>query len=336
MPARPVWFLEATFPMPNREEIVMNPEDMTKAQLINELERLQQQNVALEALEIESKKAEETLKESEVFAYAEVIIETVCQPAIILDHDFRVITASRSYDKFCGISPEETIARLIIKLENQWDIPREVTLTFPKIDERILFLSARLRLFGNEQINLIVIEDVTENRLKELETKEEEEEEKEEEIALGKAHEEKDKITSKIITKVALSACKKISGKVVKDLRKMTEGMQSGDDSPLKTIWDEVCVQVQGEQSVMWEFYTETICDLIRRELAGVDVETEQSIWLQTDEGYRWEPDEENQYALEYDEDYIIEYILNEFVLKTAADWTNKRIEKFLFSDNEL
>lgn len=48
-----------------------------------------------------------------------------------------------------------------------------------------------------------------------------------------------------IIRHVANEACEEVSAKVVRSLRKMTEGMQSGDDSPLKTVWDEVCVQRQ-------------------------------------------------------------------------------------------
>jgi hypothetical protein len=68
----------------------------------------------------------------------------------------------------------------------------------------------------------------------------------------------------KIISAYAERACTDISKKVIKDLRKMTEGIQSGDDSPLKNIWDEVCVQMQGEQSLMWEAYEDIINRLIQ------------------------------------------------------------------------
>jgi len=54
----------------------------------------------------------------------------------------------------------------------------------------------------------------------------------------------------------------------------MSDGMQSGDDTPLKNIWDEVCVQVQGEESAMWDTYSETIQSLILGEVAGLDTAT--------------------------------------------------------------
>ena len=55
------------------------------------------------------------------------------------------------------------------------------------------------------------------------------------------------KYKDKIIQHVAAEACKEISAKTIRALRKMTEGMQSGDDTPLRNIWDEVCVQMQTE-----------------------------------------------------------------------------------------
>jgi hypothetical protein len=55
------------------------------------------------------------------------------------------------------------------------------------------------------------------------------------------------KYKDKIIQYVATGACKDISAKTIRTLRKMTEGRQSGDDTPLRNIWDEVCVQMQTE-----------------------------------------------------------------------------------------
>jgi hypothetical protein len=142
-----------------------------------------------------------------------------------------------------------------------------------------------------------------------------------------------------IIMSVAEKGCKQVSGKVVRELRKMTASMQLGDDSPLKNIWDEVCVHVQGQESVMWEFYLEVIRGLIRNELKLIDSETEQAMWFQTDQGADWDMNTEWKIQNEEDdipekmavnEDDITEYILNEYILKAAAGWKNKRIEKFL------
>lgn len=134
----------------------------------------------------------------------------------------------------------------------------------------------------------------------------------------------------KIIEDIAEGRCRKISGKVVCELQKMTEGMLSGDDTPLKNVWDEICVQVQGEESIMWDAYMDTIKSVIQDEVKKLDIQTKQVIWLQTEEGIEWEEGKENQGTPDYCEDDIAEYILQRFVLPAAANWTNKRIEKYL------
>lgn len=144
----------------------------------------------------------------------------------------------------------------------------------------------------------------------------------------------------KIISALAREVCERVSAKVIKNLRKVTQGMQSGDDTPLRNIWDEVCVQMKVEQSVMWDAYEETILDLIEQEVRKLDNVVIGAIWLQTDEGEDWESEIErqiedgkiNEYdvTVGYDEGAIAEYILREYLLRAAADFTNKRIEKYI------
>ncbi|WP_080879233.1 hypothetical protein [Nitrospira sp. ND1] len=135
-----------------------------------------------------------------------------------------------------------------------------------------------------------------------------------------------------IIADLARSECETLSRKVIRSLTKMTDGMQSGDDTPLKNIWDEICVQVQGQESVMWDAYLDTIESLILGELVGLDSATKQAIWLQTDDGTDWSVENEDQDGQDVPivcED-IAKYILDGFVLLAATNWTNKRIEKYL------
>lgn len=134
----------------------------------------------------------------------------------------------------------------------------------------------------------------------------------------------------KIISEMAGIECKRVSRKVVRELQKMTEGMQSGDDTPLKNIWDEICVQVQGEQSMFWELYLDTVRFFIQAKIEALDAKTKQAIWLQTNEGLDWAIDNEDRETMAFSEDDIIDHILHDYVLSKAADWTNKRIEKYL------
>jgi hypothetical protein len=149
----------------------------------------------------------------------------------------------------------------------------------------------------------------------------------------------------RIIASIAEHECKRIARKVVRALQGMTKGMQSGDDSGLVNLWDEVCVQVQGPESVMWDYYVEVMREVIEKQVHMLSVELTTAIWLQTDNGFHWDFDEDkptyiehsgDDISIEYSEYDIVDHILSQFVLKLAADWTNRRIEKFINEDLEF
>jgi len=117
--------------------------------------------------------------------FSDSVIDTIREPLIILDHDLRVITASRSFYDFFKVQPEETVGQLIYDLgDRQWDIPKlrelledilpkkatfdnyEVEHDFATIGKRIMLLNARQiqRMLGKERIILLAIEDITERK----------------------------------------------------------------------------------------------------------------------------------------------------------------------------
>ncbi|MDP2948406.1 MAG: hypothetical protein Q8P22_02570 [Chloroflexota bacterium] len=140
----------------------------------------------------------------------------------------------------------------------------------------------------------------------------------------------------RIIAWISERECKRIARRVLRDLQGITQGMQSGDDSGLANLWDEVCVQVQGQESGMWDYYVEMMREMVEQQIRLLSVELTKAIWLQTDNGSHWDFDEDEPADIDYSEDDIVDYILNEFVLKLAADWKNQRIEKFIARDYEL
>ncbi|MDP3581895.1 MAG: PAS domain-containing sensor histidine kinase [Ignavibacteria bacterium] len=120
--------------------------------------------------------------------FAENIINTVREPLLILDKDFRIVAASRSFYNFFKVSSDETIGKLIYDLGNrQWNIPKlrelletilpekttfddyEVVHNFSTIGKRTLLLNARQieRALGKEKIILLSIEDITKRKLAE-------------------------------------------------------------------------------------------------------------------------------------------------------------------------
>lgn len=141
----------------------------------------------------------------------------------------------------------------------------------------------------------------------------------------------------------AEAKAKKICGKVIRTCQSLKgSSMLSGDDTPLANVWDEVCVQVQGEESFYWGMYEDTIRGEIQSILDKTcDKYDRLMLWLQTDEG--------RELAFSYDEDAIdyfdktgwpdpeddyneaiVNYLFQE-VIGAADNYTNERIEKFLY-----
>ena len=118
--------------------------------------------------------------------FAESIIDTIHEPLIVLDADFRVISASPSFYQTFKVNPKETEGQFIYELGNrQWDIPKlhellenilpqstsfnnfEVGHEFIEIGKRIMLLNARqiLRPLEKSRVILLAIEDITERKL---------------------------------------------------------------------------------------------------------------------------------------------------------------------------
>src|SRR5262249_53262429 len=92
-----------------------------------------------------------------------------------------------------------------------------------------------------------------------------------------------------IIRQMAERQCEHLCRKVILALQKMTDCLLSGDDSLLKNVWDEMCVQVQGQESGFWEAYLNTLEQLISQQVQPLETTIKQAIWLQTEAGFDWE-----------------------------------------------
>jgi len=116
------------------------------------------------------------------------ILDTLRDPLLVLDAEFRVTQANRAFFQTFRVAPEETIGEILFTLGNgQWDIrplhellndrlPLETQLydcdvehVFPNIGRKIMLLNARLMTPGpdSERLILLAIEDITERRLTE-------------------------------------------------------------------------------------------------------------------------------------------------------------------------
>ena len=116
---------------------------------------------------------------------ANAIVDTVRDPLVVLDHDLRVIAASRSYYNTFQLVRDEVRGHLLYEIDGgQWDIPElrellgaissgqatvegyEVGQKFPAIGQRVMPLNARKVFYekGTHSTMLLAFEDVTDRR----------------------------------------------------------------------------------------------------------------------------------------------------------------------------
>ena len=116
-------------------------------------------------------------------AYA--IVDTVRDPLVVLDHDLRVVAASRSFYNTFRLERDGVHGRLLYEVDGgQWDIPElrdlldtiatnqstiegyEVDREFPAIGRRTMLLNARKVFYekGTHTTVLLAFEDITDRR----------------------------------------------------------------------------------------------------------------------------------------------------------------------------
>jgi PAS domain S-box-containing protein len=139
---------------------------------------MQQKNMELQIAE-----RTKSLRESELFLSS--IISTVRESLLVLDPDFKVVSANSHFLKTFKVDLQQTTGKLLYELGNhQWDIPSlkellteilpssnpvedfEVEHDFPYIGKKLMLLNAyRVELEGQfkDQI-LLAIEDITDRR----------------------------------------------------------------------------------------------------------------------------------------------------------------------------
>jgi hypothetical protein len=140
-----------------------------------------------------------------------------------------------------------------------------------------------------------------------------------------------------IIRELAERACQKVARKVIRSLQGISEGRQSGHDSPLKDIWDEICVQVQNGEAISWDLYLDMARSVVAEEVNKLPTTTKHAIWLQTEAGMDWQTDEDNfAPGARPSDDVVVDFLLQDYVLRAAGDWSNRRIRAFVESTIEF
>jgi hypothetical protein len=116
----------------------------------------------------------------------------------------------------------------------------------------------------------------------------------------------------------------RLARRIVRVLIGMQEGLQSGADSGLVSVWEEICVQVQGEHSVLWDAYDQTVHDLACRDVEALPQPVVRALWEWLDSTGELPGD-----AGPYSTDDVAEYLVRA-VYGTADEWSNRRIRAYL------
>lgn len=138
-----------------------------------------------------------------------------------------------------------------------------------------------------------------------------------------------------LVFRIAEQTAEKIARRAVRDLQRM-ESLLSGEDSGLQNTWDEICVQVQGERSIHWAAYDDTVFRVVLGLLKNVSETHCQAIWLQTPEGETWreETEEDDAFgksrsAIPWVREDVAEFVVQK-VYALADKWSNPRIRGYL------
>jgi hypothetical protein len=135
---------------------------------------------------------------------------------------------------------------------------------------------------------------------------------------------------SSIVRAVAEASARRIKRRVIRELRQMTDTM-SGDDSELKTTWDEICAQVQYEESFRWDVYDNTVRSIVRGHVVKLPKHERDAIWLQTDAGSDRDcGDPTHRQTNPVHDDDIVDWVTREYVYAEAGNWSNGRIRAYI------
>lgn len=120
----------------------------------------------------------------------------------------------------------------------------------------------------------------------------------------------------------------------IEDLEKMGgDSLLSGDDSGLKSTWEEICVQVQQEETVFWDNYITTIEILLLAKIEDLSLSERQLLWLSTEAGSEWRDENENDCSEDNVSPVFADDIVEELksnLLSIAGEYKNSRITKYI------
>ena len=140
------------------------------------------------------------------------------------------------------------------------------------------------------------------------------------------------KSESDVVREFANDLAIQISDDTTTVLQESKEFLLSGEDAELINTWDEICVQIQHELSVVWDYYDEVTRSIILPKVQKLKEYEKLALWFQSNDGIDWLCDDEDfrEETPMFLDSEIVQYIADGFVYSSAANWENERIQAYL------
>lgn len=135
---------------------------------------------------------------------------------------------------------------------------------------------------------------------------------------------------------IAASWADKISRTVVDEVCGLLKQMkvELSGNSGLRNAWEEVCAQVQGQESTDWNMYDDTLNDLIESAVRSLGLDEQLALWTATDAGWNFAYDHHaDQNGAEEAPFNITDVVTKQkdAVLSAAANYDSATLYHFLW-----
>lgn len=121
---------------------------------------------------------------------------------------------------------------------------------------------------------------------------------------------------------------------VIRQLERMETSLSG--DSGLKNAWEEVCAQVQGEESIDWPAYVNIINELLYSVVEVLDMDAQLTLWAITEEGWDYIYDhhvDRDAAGYPLNTDDIVTH-LKGTVLSAAANYESPSLYRYIWGED--
>jgi hypothetical protein len=151
---------------------------------------------------------------------------------------------------------------------------------------------------------------------------------------------QKEEYSMRIEQHIAIAWAERLTKKVLDDVIDIlthTNAELSGD-SGLKNVWEEVCAQVQSQESAYWSAYDWTLSDLIERTVGNLGHDEQLALWSITDAGWDYihdhHTDRDGVKNVPVDTGDIVQK-LRGVLLSAADDYESPTLYRFLWGEDD-